>query len=75
MYYADELRQPESVNGRARVQKAEVEMAKSLVENLNERSSPRTTTTRIARAARPDGGTSRVRRADEEAVQEGKEDG
>jgi DNA end-binding protein Ku len=36
MYYADEIRQPESVNGKARLQKAEVDMAKSLVENLSE---------------------------------------
>ena len=36
MYYADEIRQPESVNGKAKLQKAEVEMAKSLVENLSE---------------------------------------
>jgi DNA end-binding protein Ku len=35
MYYADEVRKPEKVNGRTRVQKAEVEMAKSLVENLS----------------------------------------
>jgi DNA end-binding protein Ku len=35
MYYADEIRQPESVNGRTRLQKAEVDMAKSLVENLS----------------------------------------
>jgi DNA end-binding protein Ku len=35
MYYADEIRQPESVNGNARVQKAEVDMAKALVENLS----------------------------------------
>src|SRR6266496_414774 len=35
MYYADEVRTPESVNGRARLQKPEVEMAKSLVENLS----------------------------------------
>jgi DNA end-binding protein Ku len=35
MYYADEIRQPESVNGKAKLQKAEVEMAKSLVENLS----------------------------------------
>jgi DNA end-binding protein Ku len=35
MYYADEIRKPEKVNGKARVQKAEVEMAKSLVENLS----------------------------------------
>jgi DNA end-binding protein Ku len=36
MYYADEIRKPEKVNGKARVQKAEVEMAKSLVENLSD---------------------------------------
>ncbi|HEU5064305.1 MAG TPA: Ku protein [Gaiellaceae bacterium] len=35
MYYADEVRKPERVNGRVRVQEAEVEMAKSLVENLS----------------------------------------
>ena len=35
MYYADEVRKPESVNGRTRLPKAEVEMAKSLVENLS----------------------------------------
>jgi DNA end-binding protein Ku len=35
MYYADEVRKPESVNGRTRLQKAEVDMAKSLVENLS----------------------------------------
>jgi DNA end-binding protein Ku len=35
MYYADEIRQPEQVDGKARVQKAEVDMAKSLVENLS----------------------------------------
>jgi DNA end-binding protein Ku len=35
MYYADEIRQPESVNGKTRLQKAEVDMAKSLVENLS----------------------------------------
>ena len=35
MYYADEVRKPEQVNGRVRVEKAEVEMAKSLVENLS----------------------------------------
>ena len=35
MYYADEVRKPEKVNGSARVQKAEVDMAKSLVENLS----------------------------------------
>jgi DNA end-binding protein Ku len=36
MYYADEVRQPEKANGKARLQKPEVEMAKSLVENLSE---------------------------------------
>jgi DNA end-binding protein Ku len=36
MYYADEVRQPEQVDGKARLQKPEVEMAKSLVENLSE---------------------------------------
>jgi DNA end-binding protein Ku len=35
MYYADEIRKPEKVNGTTRVQKAEVDMAKSLVENLS----------------------------------------
>ncbi len=35
MYYADEVRKPESVNGTTRLQKAEVEMAKTLVENLS----------------------------------------
>jgi DNA end-binding protein Ku len=35
MFYADEVRKPESVNGRTRLQKAEVDMAKSLVENLS----------------------------------------
>jgi DNA end-binding protein Ku len=35
MYYADEIREPESVNGRSKLQKTEVEMAKSLVENLS----------------------------------------
>jgi DNA end-binding protein Ku len=41
MYYADEIRQPESVDGKAgRLQKAEVEMAKSLVENLSDTFKP-----------------------------------
>ena len=35
MYYADEVRKPEQANGKVRVAKAEVEMAKSLVENLS----------------------------------------
>jgi DNA end-binding protein Ku len=39
MYYADEVRKPEALDGdlgKARLQKAEVDMAKSLVENLSE---------------------------------------
>jgi DNA end-binding protein Ku len=40
MYYADEVRKPERVNGNARLQKAEVEMAKSLVENLSDSFKP-----------------------------------
>ncbi|HEY7707914.1 MAG TPA: Ku protein [Gaiellaceae bacterium] len=40
MYYADEIRQPESVNGKTRLQKAEVDMAKSLVENLSDTFDP-----------------------------------
>jgi DNA end-binding protein Ku len=35
MYFADEVRKPEKVNGKARLQKAEVDMAKTLVENLS----------------------------------------
>ena len=35
MYYADEVREPEKVDGRVQVRKPEVEMAKSLVENLS----------------------------------------
>jgi DNA end-binding protein Ku len=40
MYYADEVRQPEKVDGRVRLQKPEVEMAKSLVENLSDHFDP-----------------------------------
>jgi DNA end-binding protein Ku len=40
MYYADEIRQPESVDGKGQLPKAEVEMAKSLVENLSEKFKP-----------------------------------
>jgi DNA end-binding protein Ku len=40
MYYADEIRQPESVDGKGRLQQAEVEMAKSLVENLSDSFEP-----------------------------------
>jgi DNA end-binding protein Ku len=36
MYYADEVRKPESVDGKSQLRKAEVEMAKSLVENLSD---------------------------------------
>ena len=35
MYYADEVRQPEKAHGNVRLSKPEVEMAKSLVENLS----------------------------------------
>jgi DNA end-binding protein Ku len=43
MYYADEVRNPQSLDGdigATRVQKAEVEMAKSLVENLSDTFKP-----------------------------------
>ena len=40
MYYADEVRQPEQVDGKARLRKPEVEMAKSLVENLSAKFDP-----------------------------------
>ena len=43
MYYADEVRDPQSLDGdigSTRVQKAEVEMAKSLVENLSDTFKP-----------------------------------
>jgi DNA end-binding protein Ku len=36
MYYADEVRKPEQADGKVEVRKPEVEMAKSLVENLSE---------------------------------------
>ena len=36
MYYADEVRKPESLDGDAELREAEIEMAKSLVENLSE---------------------------------------
>jgi DNA end-binding protein Ku len=35
MYYADEIREPEKADGRVQLRKPEVEMAKSLVENLS----------------------------------------
>lgn len=40
MYYPDEIRQPERVNGKGQLPKAEVEMAKSLVENLSDTFKP-----------------------------------
>jgi DNA end-binding protein Ku len=40
MYYADEVRQPEKIDGRVQLRKPEVEMAKSLVENLSARFDP-----------------------------------
>jgi DNA end-binding protein Ku len=43
MYYADEVRKPEALDGdlgKARLQSAEVEMAKSLVENLSDTFKP-----------------------------------
>jgi DNA end-binding protein Ku len=41
MYYADEVRQPEKADGKAQVRKPEVEMAKSLVENLSGKFDPK----------------------------------
>jgi DNA end-binding protein Ku len=41
MYYADEIRQPETVDGKGKLQKAEIEMAKSLVENLSDKFDPK----------------------------------
>jgi DNA end-binding protein Ku len=40
MYYADEVRQPEKVDGKEGLRKPEVEMAKSLVENLSDSFDP-----------------------------------
>jgi DNA end-binding protein Ku len=40
MYYADEVRQPEKVDGKESLRKPEVEMAKSLVENLSDSFDP-----------------------------------
>jgi DNA end-binding protein Ku len=40
MYYADEVRQPEKVKAKGDLRSAEVEMAKSLVENLSESFDP-----------------------------------
>jgi DNA end-binding protein Ku len=41
MYYADEVRQPEKVKGGGQLRKPEVEMAKSLVENLSANFDPK----------------------------------
>jgi DNA end-binding protein Ku len=41
MYFEDEVRKPEKVNGKGKLEKAEVEMAKSLVENLSEEFDPK----------------------------------
>ena len=40
MYFADEVRKPESVETKTELRKAEVEMAKALVENLSDRFDP-----------------------------------
>jgi len=40
MYYSGEVRKPDRVNGSTRLQKAEVDMAKSLVENLSDSFDP-----------------------------------
>jgi DNA end-binding protein Ku len=40
MYFADEIRKPESVDGKGELRKAEVEMARSLVENLSSEFEP-----------------------------------
>jgi DNA end-binding protein Ku len=40
MYYPDEIREPDALDGKGRLQKEEVEMAKSLVENLSDSFKP-----------------------------------
>ena len=40
MYFADEVRKPESVETKGQLRKAEVEMAKALVENLSAKFDP-----------------------------------
>ena len=40
MYFADEVRQPESLDGKTSLRPAEVDMAKSLVENLSDKFEP-----------------------------------
>ena len=52
MYYADEVRQPEDAPA-PQVRPAEVEMAKSLIENLAATWDPKRTTTVPQPAARP----------------------
>jgi DNA end-binding protein Ku len=41
MYFADEIRQPESVDGGGKLRAAELEMARSLVDNLSDSFDPR----------------------------------
>jgi DNA end-binding protein Ku len=41
MYFADEVRQPESLDGKGDLRPAEVEMARSLVENLSDKFDPK----------------------------------
>jgi DNA end-binding protein Ku len=41
MYYADEIREPEKADGRVQLRKPEVEMAKSLVDNLSANFDPK----------------------------------
>jgi DNA end-binding protein Ku len=40
MYFADEIRKPESVDGKVELRKPEIEMARSLVENLSDTFDP-----------------------------------
>jgi DNA end-binding protein Ku len=40
MYFADEIRKPESLDGKGDLRKAEIEMARSLVENLSDKFEP-----------------------------------
>jgi len=40
MYFADEIRKPESVDGKGELRKPEIEMARSLVENLSDTFDP-----------------------------------
>ena len=45
MYYADEVREPEEVPTLPKLREAEVDMARTLVENLSERVGARAATT------------------------------